>query len=465
MPGTPTPIFLLSFLGGTAASWAPVIARLPAALHPVPIDLPGFGDHTQTPGHTVAEMADHVAAQIRARAPTRFYIAGHSMGAKVATAVARRAEDGDKTLAGLAGLILLAASPPSPEPMDETRRQDMLTWFQGPDPERRAQAAHFIDANTARLLPEAIRTQLIDDVLRTNRTAWTAWLDHGSREDWRLQVATLQTPTLILSGSEDADLGPKAQRTHTAPHFAHVRSETIPGARHLLPSEAPAEVATHIAAFTRTAPAIPEAYQSLIDGPRTTTRLRTALHTRAQPDDPFYEPRALDPAALTTLRAVVAQILPGTPIDFAARLDTALAEGQGDGWRQADLPPDLQAMQAALATLDHLAQGFADQNAQTQHALLEQAAAGTAAPSLAGRAMNAVTGHPLLNAAQLKNWFLDLTATLARHYTAHPATLASMGYSGIAIGGDTDPQGFHQIEHPEPWEPAPTAHHPTGAHP
>ena len=43
----------------------------------------------------------------------------HSMGAKVGLAVAWRVEDRE---AGIAGLVLLAGSPPSPEPMEEERR-------------------------------------------------------------------------------------------------------------------------------------------------------------------------------------------------------------------------------------------------------------------------------------------------------------------------------------------------------
>ncbi len=45
-------------------------------------------------------MADAVTEAIVAAAPGPFRIAGHSMGAKVALALARRAEDGDDRLEG-----------------------------------------------------------------------------------------------------------------------------------------------------------------------------------------------------------------------------------------------------------------------------------------------------------------------------------------------------------------------------
>ena len=63
---------------------------------------------------------------------------------------------------------------------------------------------------------------------------------------------------------------------------------------------------------------------------------------RAEPDDPAYQPRALDPVGLAILRAACARVLPqesGGTIDFAARIDARLASGAGDGWRFARLPP------------------------------------------------------------------------------------------------------------------------------
>src|SRR5204862_313216 len=109
--------------------------------------LPGFGDAADTPGYSVAAMADHVAEAIRARAPARFGIAGHSMGAKVALALARRAEDGEAGLTGLTDLILVSGSPPSPEPIPEDRRAEMLAWIDADPETRRREAEAFLRAN------------------------------------------------------------------------------------------------------------------------------------------------------------------------------------------------------------------------------------------------------------------------------------------------------------------------------
>ena len=153
-------------------------------------------------------MADYVAARITAADPgERWYLAGHSMGAKVALAIARRAEDGAPDLAGLAGLVLLGGSPPSPEPMSDDKRQEMLDWISADAETRRRKAGEFIDQNTGARLDEPRRTRAIEDVLRAAPAAWTAWLRDGSREDWSRRIGILRIPAVVVGGTEDADLG------------------------------------------------------------------------------------------------------------------------------------------------------------------------------------------------------------------------------------------------------------------
>ncbi len=240
-------LFMLPFLAATGHQWAGVASRLTGDARCVTIDLPGFGDsHAQT-GFSVAEMAEAVAAVVRQHAPRAWALAGHSMGAKVSCAVARMAEDGAPGLAGLARIVLVAGSPPCPEPMDEAGRADMLGWFQGDAEARRLKARDYVAGNASAPLDPTVLDQAAGDVARMNRDAWVAWLDRGSREDWAERIGVLNTPALILAGSADAALGPDAQARHMAPHFARHRLEVLEGAGHLLPLERPAEVARLIA--------------------------------------------------------------------------------------------------------------------------------------------------------------------------------------------------------------------------
>jgi pimeloyl-ACP methyl ester carboxylesterase len=429
---SPTTLIMLHFLGGSGRSWRWVTAGLPGFIHPVAVDLPGFGDAASLEGYSVAEMVAVVAARVRAERPRRWVLAGHSMGAKVAMAVARRAEDGEAGLQGLAGLVLLAGSPPGPEPMDDARRAAMRGWFASDAATSRAEAEGYIAGAIGGPLTPAIQEVAVGDVLRSARPAWVAWLDQGSREDHSAGIGVLRTPALIVAGSEDADLGPDAQRRLTAPHLARHRLEVAAGAGHLLPMERPELVARLIAGMTMEAsePAgaeIAPAYLALIRSDRVSTRTREALLARGAPDDPQYRPAALDARQLAVLRAVVARIVPQdgvVPIDLAARIDASLAEGVGDGWRLATQPPDADAYRAGLDALDEAGnQPFAALDADAQDAFLRRVEAGEGP---AGR----------MTAAQMADWFGELCSDATRAYVSHPATLARLGFSGVGIGGD-----------------------------
>ncbi len=204
-------IYLLHYLGGSRREWRRVTELLRSNVRVIALDLPGFGESAGTPGYTVAEMAAAVARAVRVRDPGRWIIAAHSMGAKVAAVVARSAEDGAAGLDGLAGTILVAGSPPAPEPMPEQQRQMMLGWFAGDPESNRADARQYVDANSGPALTADDAELAVADALRANRAAWVAWLEAGSREDWSARVGVLQTPALIIAGADDENLGPSAQ--------------------------------------------------------------------------------------------------------------------------------------------------------------------------------------------------------------------------------------------------------------
>ena len=447
-------LFCLHFLGGSAQSWRHLARRLDPHVRCVLIDLPGFGDAAALPGYAVAEMVETVAKTIRADAPRRWMLAGHSMGCKVAAVLARNAEDGAEGLGGLNGLVLVSGSPPSPEPMSDERRQMMLGWFANGDETSRAEATQFIQQASGKPLGTDAQEHAVGDVLRTNPNAWRAWLETGSREDWSEHVGVLRTPALIIAGADDADLGPQAQQSLMARHFAHSRLVAMPDTGHLLPLEWPDRLARLIEDHIRQVamgPAVDVSYQAFIRSGRVSSRTRGLLLARAEPDDPAYRPAAIGADQLVTLRAVLNRVLPqtGTAIDLAARIDTNLATGVSDGWRFAALPSDADAYQAALHTLDAAAGGaFATLDAAAQDDLLGRIAEGSVEAA----------GSRLLSGSQLKLWFEDLRSDAVRLYVSHPATLARMGYSGIGYGGDGEPKtGFQQvgIGEREAWEPQP----------
>ena len=435
-------LFFLHHLGGSARSWQPVVDRL-AAFRCIPLDLPGFGDQAGHPARTVDAMADHVAAAIRAEAPDRYALIGHSMGAKVAAILARRAEDGAPDLAGLTRLVLLAGSPPGPEPIADEQRATMLGWFAREPDHSRAEAHDYVGQNVAQPFDADAHARAASDVLRTDPTAWRAWLEAGSREDRADQVGRLHTPALLLASADDGPLGPEAQRLTAAKHFAHARLVVLPDAAHLLPIERPDDVARLIEEHVTSS--VDPAYRALLDTDRVSARTRDILLARAAPDASNPNPSALNAAQLRTLRTLVDRIVPqpaDTRIDLAAAINATLASGAGDGWRFAALPPDRDAYRLALDMLARA--GLNDRDAESQDALLHTLADGAFA-------------HPgPLTADQTKLWFEDVRAEATRAYVAHPATLARIGASSVANGGDTEPKsGFVQVglDEREPWEP------------
>jgi pimeloyl-ACP methyl ester carboxylesterase len=441
-------VFCLHYLGGSAREWTRVTALVERA-ECIALDLPGFGDAAATPGYTVADMADSIAGAIRARAPKRFTIAGHSMGAKVAAVLARRAEDGAPELAGLEGLVLVAGSPPSPEPIPDDRRQKMLVMFDGDADANGADARGYVAQNSGPKLDAAWTASAVTDALRMNRDAWTAWLARGSREDWSDRVGVLRTRTLIIAGDGDEDLGPSAQRDVMVPHFENVRVLSLAGAKHLLPMECSSDVARAIDEHVAFA-----SYRALIASNRVGDETRRALRERGRPDDPAYRPAAMSSEALATFRAMIARVIPQpgpVQIDIAARIDAQLAAGEGDGWRFAVLPPDSEAYRAGLATLAERA--FVDLDDDGQDDLLARIANGRYGDA-DGAAPPSSPGH--LNAAQMRAWFEDVRAEAVKAYLGHPDTLARIGYSGIANGGDGQPKtGFARVGlgERETWEP------------
>jgi hypothetical protein len=305
----------------------------------------------------------------------------------------------------------------------------------------RARARAYITKNELRDIPPDIEERASLEVLRMDPAAWTAWVEHGSREDWAASVGQLVLPAMVIAGEQDLSLGPPQQRELTMPHLPNGQLETVPNCSHLIPMECPNTMVGFLRAFAQRLAAeatIPVPYREFLASDRVSPKTRQILTERLIP--PTIPDGILTPLQLATLRAALDRIIPQeTPvIDLAAPIVAQLASGIGDGWRYDVLPPDLTAYREAL---DYLAKSnFLNISPAEQDATLANLAA---APGSAKA-----------------RWFEDLRAAAVTNWIAHPATLARIGYSGIGIGGATTPhRGFTSImpNQPEPWEPSPTS--------
>ncbi|GAA3703453.1 hypothetical protein GCM10022268_11420 [Sphingomonas cynarae] len=444
----PTLVFLHA-LGASAGEWAQVIDRL-EGYECLALDLPGFGDATDAGHADVATMTDWLADRIQARRITSCVIVGHSMGGKIATLVAARAAAGEAGLSGVLGVVLVAASPPAPEPMDEDRRAGMIGWF-ADGRIARDEAATFVDANTAASLPDALRDRAIADVMRSNREAWLGWLERGSREDWRAAAGRITIPALIVAGAEDGDLGEDAQRRLNLPHYVTADLRVVPDAAHLIPYEQPDALAALIRdhAAMVAASILPADFVRLLASDRVSRRTRAAMLDRMRA--PVLPTATWTDLDRETVAALVAQVLPGggDDRDLADRILTGIADGPGDGWRFAALPPDAEAWRRGLATLNAVTGGFA---------MLPSAARADWLDRLADGEVGVADDGTGLSPAQMALWFEDVRAETARTWMSLPATMAAIGYDGFAVGGDRPrKQGYTRTgaDDPEAWQIAP----------
>jgi pimeloyl-ACP methyl ester carboxylesterase len=232
-------LVLLHAFGASARAWDAVIAHLDGRFEIAALDLPGFGgavDDLQA--RSVHDYGAWVLDEIARRELDRFVLVGWSMGAKIALACALQAPP------GLQALILVAPSPPGPEPMAPDDRQAERDAFADPPAARAALNQVAGDHFDGPPLDAAV-----DDRMAARRSAWDFWLDVGSREDLSPAAKHLDLPILVVTGDQDEHLGPDAADAHVTPKLQHAIHRVIAGSGHLIPLEAPQALAAEIAAW------------------------------------------------------------------------------------------------------------------------------------------------------------------------------------------------------------------------
>lgn len=440
-------VFFLPGLGFGSLSAAPLAAALSDRFRVVGINLPGRRPAPDAVDGSLSAMADAALKAIEAEADGGpWLLAAHSMGGKVAALVAARVLSGHATVFGLAGAALLAPSPPTPEPMDDTRRALMLSWAEN-GPLSEADAREFIAHNVATSLEAAAERDAVAQIRHTSPLAWQRWLSEGSREDVSANVGVLDLPVVVMAGENDDDLGASAQPRLLGAVYPRARFVSLAATGHLLPYERPDEVAAEIVRFWETAsasPPVPPEWGRVIASHRTGVEARALLARRAIADDVNYTPRMLSPRQLATLRVLADRLVPQSGagrIDLAARVDADLASGRGDGWRPAGLPDDASAYRLGL---DAIASVWAD-GVALQDALIRRIIDG-----------EQITGA-MWSGDLLRRWFEDLRNDLTRTWVAHPASLARIGYDGFATSGPgAEHAGYVSLGAGvrDPWEPA-----------
>jgi hypothetical protein len=169
-----------------------------------------------------------------------------------------------------------------------------------------------------------------------------------------------------------------------------------------------------------------QSYVRLIHSSRVTNTTRAVLLKRLDLAPTEYVPQSFSVIDFSTLRLVLGRLIPQKNdidfIDLAATMDSRRAAGVGDGWRYATMPPDAIAGSLGLQLLQSTAMQlygveFASLDRPKQDNLLRQILEG-------GLIWQELDG---------RKWFEDLLAEATEIYVSNPATLAAMGFSGIAF--------------------------------
>ena len=345
--GRPAFVFL-HYFGGSGESWAGVIDGLGPQPRSIAPDLRGFGE-TEAPasGYTIDDYADDIAGLIGALGLADYVLVGHSMGGKIALALAARRP------CGLSALVLVAPSPPTPEPMKEAERTRQLETHG-----QRAAALQTIEKIVHHKLPPALLERAVQDNLRSSAAAWRAWLEEGSREDISGRMDAVEAPVTVLVGRNDGIMPRELLQREVADRVGGTLV-VASNAGHLLPLETPQALIRILRGFLAD-PAPPPRYpagttEALLHTDFVTQPTREALAERLMPEETAAS-RVLDSADYATLGAACARIIehPVAP-RIAAAIRQRLAEGRTDGWRYDEMPADTEAYRLGLRGLDESA--------------------------------------------------------------------------------------------------------------
>ncbi|QXT34887.1 alpha/beta hydrolase [Sphingomonas sanguinis] len=237
--GEPALVFL-HYWGGSSRTWRHVIDRLDNQFRTVALDQRGWGQSDASEkGYALADMADDAERLIASLGLSRYVLVGHSMGGKVAQLIASRHP------AGLVGLVLVASAPPTPLALEGPARDMMATAYDT----RESVEATIDHVLTASTLGQTDRQQIITDSLGGAAQAKRAWPAQSSGEDITAATQAINVPVAVVSGEGDRVDTVDTVRAKLLPHLKHHRFTVLSGVGHLLPLEAPTEIAGLIAAF------------------------------------------------------------------------------------------------------------------------------------------------------------------------------------------------------------------------
>ncbi|WP_438875028.1 alpha/beta fold hydrolase [Winogradskya humida] len=230
--GTGPTLVFLHYWGGSARTWQPVIDRLPGRAT-LTIEARGWGRSRELPGpYTLDQLAQDTRAVIADAGLTDYVLVGHSMGGKVAQLVAATRP------AGLRELVLVGSGPAKPAPVVTPEYQRGLSHAYDSD-----ESVAAVRDNVLTATPLSNKDQIVEDSRAGNPEATAGWPLHGIAQDITREAREIEVPVLVIAGEHDQVEPVDVLRDNLMPYLRNAHLHVIPGAGHLMPLEAPGELA------------------------------------------------------------------------------------------------------------------------------------------------------------------------------------------------------------------------------
>jgi pimeloyl-ACP methyl ester carboxylesterase len=238
--GTGPTLVFLHYWGGSARTWDPVVDLLPGR-GVLTVDFRGWSRSRDMAGpYTLRGLAEDTLAVIADAGVTDHVLVGHSMGGKVAQLVAATRP------AGLRGIVLVGSGPAKPAAQITPGYREALSHAYDSDA---SVAAARDTVLTATELSEAARSRIAADSRAGADEARAEWPLRGIAEDITGDTRMIVVPSLVVAGQNDRVEPADVLLEHLVPYLPGADFTVIPHTGHLIPLEAPAELAAAIGDF------------------------------------------------------------------------------------------------------------------------------------------------------------------------------------------------------------------------
>jgi N-formylmaleamate deformylase len=226
--GTGEPLLLIPGITMPAKTWEFVSLRLAERCRVLAVDLRGRGlsDRGRPGDHTLPAYAGDVVSIIAAEGLARPAILGHSLGARVATALG--------VLYPQARGPVVVADPPLAGPGRDPYPTPLSEFLQAVQAARAGTAAGQIAARYPSWSPEQVESRAVW-LSTCDETAVSESYANFSQEDFWGYWAALAPPATLIYGAQSPDFRDQGRIDELARANPAARIRTIPGAGHMIP--------------------------------------------------------------------------------------------------------------------------------------------------------------------------------------------------------------------------------------